>query len=648
MNRRLILFPLFFLLTAALFSQNLRTCDKIKSFLDDNEIDYSIQTLSFAQNTDFPYSIIIKKKADNVQKHTLAIIIPQNNALLMMPEIIRFSEKLDKIKTQTNIEIVLTANDYSLIPVPETKDNTPGTNTYLSNFDSTEKLYAVVISSTNNELSQIPIFSYTAKHKASHPAFVKNIMQAMKDSDLEFQYYPSSIGFIRLGATESDPIFENLMKNEIPSVHFSANPKVLESILIFISDYSLPEENNWDNQYFLFTKKPLIISQTVFVIIMIMDIAIGLFLLCFSFLLGNFVNSRKKDLLDTSYLLFLITVIYLTSLYLAQICTKAFIPNWNQNAIFAFCTKIVLTFAFYNLFSKIRFFLYLPQTDYIYGFLLSVSAFSNILIFAVSDLSFLMYFTIFYIFAIASRLSKKSTYQVIFLWLMMIVFLPLFIISEKNLSDIAFYFTNGTFFNNLFLSLFFTPFTVLSIRLNVNSSRYKNHDIKNRSEYKILLKKLCFSLGILVFVVIGIWTAKLINTKLFTEQKVMQVIHVEQNPENSVSVKLKQNFTLGKENLEISIGCPKNTIRYIIKISSSTLMPIYSANYPFDAFCEKNSIVFDFEEFPPEKNELNISANPNQDYLVTVITYTQKDQYTIEKTEQELFIKGKAGDGRTI
>lgn len=631
---------LFFLLGNALYPQPKTISDNLFSLLSESGIETEIQLLSDSLSEDFPYSILFSSQTTNQYPlHKLCVIIPQKTAILLEEELVDFIKKIQNTKTPYYVDILLSADDYSPIPQSVLPYTPAGSATYIENLDTTEYTAAIVISDgIEPELSEKTTISFSTKGKSTPPNFVKRIMDSFTTSQTKYVINSSLLAFYRLGIINSDEILSYLLNQDIPTMHFTPTTNIFTGIENFIYNQPPVDNENWDSQYF-FTSlfgKPIFVSENILIFVVLLAIAIGLFLICFSFLFGKTAFSRKKEFTRTAILVPLIIIILFASLSLGQVLIKIIIPQYNDYPITVSILKLLITISLYLIFARVRFFLKFPQTTYIYGFLLTLVTFTNIFIFSLCDLSFFFFFFGAYIIAYLSRAVTKIPLLSLALLTMLIIFLPIFFTDFESLKQILDFVNNATVIHNFFIALFITPFVLLIIKILVLEKLYKNNKL---SDYKKLLKQLVILVSVFAGLIIFSYIIELVITK--TQPNAKNILTITQDNENNYFTDaVSEKIIFEKKEITLSLKSNSEIIKYIIYISSPILIPIYDANFPYDVMTERNTAIFNLDEYPPKDFLLNFSASIKYPITINILAYVQVDQNQIVKTKKQIVING--------
>ena len=641
MNRYITLsFFLLFFLGNALYPQQKTLSNNLYTTLSESGIETEIQLLSNSQSESFPFSIIYSSQTTNKYPlHKLCVIIPQNTAFLIKNELIDFIKKLEKDKTPYYVDIILTADDYSPIPEEILPTIPAGTATFIDNLDTNEYTSAIVISDgLSPKLSEKTKIEFSTKGISTPPNFVKRIMDSFGKTQTKYSLNSSLLAFYRLGIINCDEVLSYLLNAQIPAIHFLPSENIFDGIEHFIYNQSPIDNENWDSQYFFINifNTPIFVTEQVLIFVVLIAIAIGLFLICFSFLFGQTAFSRKKEFLQTSILVPIIILILFASLTLGQIIIKFIIPQYNDYPITSSAFKLMITISLYLIFSRVRFFLKFPQTTYIYGFLLTLVTFINIFIFSLCDLSFFFFFLVAYIIAYLSRATKDSTSLIFAFISMIIIFIPIFFTDFESLKQILSYINNAKGINNFFFALFLTPFILLMIRILVSKNLYKNHKISN---YQKLIKALIILCSIFIGLIIySTIIGFVISKSEINSENILTYKTDNQNEYFKYNYSKKNIFE--KQEIDLNLKSTSNIIKYDISISSPSLIPIYDANFPYAAMTERGTAIFNLDEFPPENLTLSFSASTKYTIQIKIIAFVQVNSNEIVKTEKLILING--------
>ena len=631
---------MLFFLGNALYPQQKTLSNNLYTTLSESGIETEIQLLSNSQSESFPFSIIYSSQTTNKYPlHKLCIIIPQNTAFLLKNELVNFIKKIEQAKTPYYVDIVLTADDYSPIPKDILPTIPAGTATFINNLDTNEYTSAIVISDgLNPKIHDKTKIEFSTKGIATPPNFLKRIMDSFGKSQTKYNLNSSLLAFYRIGIISCDEVLSYLLNAEIPAIHFLPSQNIFLGIEHFIYNQSPIDNENWDSQYFFtnFFNTPIFVTEKILLFIVLIAVAVGLFLICFSFLLGQTAISRKKEFRKTAILIPLILFILFASLTLGQVIIKFIIPQYDDYPITSSAFKLMITISLYLIFARIRFFLKFPQTTYIYGFFLTLITFINIFIFSLCDLSFFFFFLGAYIIAYLSRAVKNTALLSFSFFAMIAIFILIFFTDFDSLKQILRYINNASYINNFFFALFLTPFVLLVIRILVTENLYKNNLISN---YKKLIKQLVILISIFAGLMIYSSVISFVISKTDINSKNIFTLKID-NSEKYFETKFNKKIIFDKQEIDLNLKSTNDIIKYEISISSPSLIPIYDANFPYDVMTEKGTAFFNLDEFPPENLTLNFSASNKYTLQIKIIAFVQASQNEIVKTEKLILING--------
>ena len=612
-----LFFFMYFLSATFAFCQS-RPCDILKTTLQSNKIPYSVQYLSNANGSEFPFSLIVKKEfeqKDASSDKELFIIVPQESAIKMQDEIVQFCKDLQHLHADYSVTLVLTANDYAQINLGEQTLQIPGTTTFLTSQNSEKEINAIVVSDYDKNS-----ILFACNQRASPKILVKNVLKSCNYAKIPLKVHNSLLPFLRRGVVKSNPILEYLIENDIPSVHISAKEGIFTALEFFIENFDITDIKEWDSQYAILSimSHPIFLDQRILVIILSVAIVLSFFLICFSFILGKTAFADLEKLRKIFYLGFVIIIVFLASFELSELFCVHTIKNYEEIPIVAFFLKLLLAILFYLTFSSLRVFFPVPKSAYLYGYLLNVSSFFNIMLFSLYDLSFLPYFVAIYFINFLFWKSKKRTSYIVFFSLSLLFFLPIVIFLFGHFSEIMLNLTNCSLWGNFLLSSLLTPIVLMVISYRISINRYKNYKISDWKEY---LPKILITVAILVSVLV---LSPLLNFATgYLHKNNKDIIKEVDGPFPYISVESKNDFYMGSQKITLKINSEPQVIRYIVKVGSNSLLPIFDANYNFDSFSEKNEAIFYFEENPPPNLNLEFTAKNNRDLDIEIICYTK-------------------------
>ena len=632
-----IFFFIFSVFAISSFAQEKRPCDIFQSILDENSISYTVQYLTNANGTEFPFSLLISKNEKKSDK-TLFVIIPQSSAIKMQEEVNNFLKDLKDLRSNYSITVALTANDYCKIDLEEKNLKIPGTTTFISNQNLSEKTCAIIISDFDkNE------FLYACKNKASPSQFVKDILESCSQEKISLKFKNGAVPFLRKNIAKSNPILEYLNENDIPALHINPFTKtenkenIFYAIEYFVENFDKDYTEEWDSQYFSFSffKKNLFLNQKTLIIILSVAVLFSLFFICFSFIFGSAAFSDSEKLKKIFYLGFLILLVLFISFELSQLFCIHAVKHYDEIPILAFGTKISIAILIYLTLSSLKIFIPIPQSPYIYGYLVNISSFFNIMFFSLYDLAFLPYFVIIYILNFAFWKTKNKIFQIILFSISNLIFLPVLLFSIKNQQQTFLSLVNCSLLGNFLLASFCLPSLLMILTYRVSIHKYKNYKI---AEWKEFLPRILITVGILIIMLIIYPTFNFLGNSRYKNNPNIIYETLPDSNENFPYLSVTENSYIHMDNqqVQLQLESSPSVIRYIVKVASDSLLPIFDANYAFDSFSEKNKAVFYFEENPPQKLNLEFTAKSNKNLDIEIICYVELSTGRLIKNVQKL------------
>ncbi|WP_428770147.1 hypothetical protein V1L52_12620 [Treponema sp. HNW] len=604
----------------------------------------------YLQNTmtqDFPYNVLVssgKKNGAAGKQKRLIISCPQQDAAAILPRLAALIRSIGEKNSGFESAFVFTANDYSSagrfsadLQAPSFVNS--GTYTYINSLETKENTAVFIIRAGDNT----HIFSPLRKrHVEIIPGargeynrgtviprdFFKLFTKACLSAGVSYSVRDRFLSLYRIGFSQNEGLVSAWLSADIPALMLlltEENPDVVCSVLEHCAqEFTDTQAFTGDRRYSFFTfgGRGFFISEYAYVLFLSVSAALTLFLFfIFSFIRGAHRYIHREEFFKTWYLIPLILGVTAALLYLAQFAAVKTAGSIIEAPLFfltvkTLCALIPFTFVF---FPFAYYTLKLPLTGFIYGYLLSVSAFLNIFLFAAVDLALIPVFIFEYIIIYISRSMRRLIPLILCSLCMLIPYMPFIqAIASLDTDLCARFIGEAPLILNLLYAAVLLPFQIMIIRMLI---RFKSWKRRGTAAKKMIRRQAFAAVSLVALFLLCCLTLSALITSVQSSAK----LRTSENKKDSVSLVFERTAQFGRSlfTLKLSSGLP--VMRYYIEITSSSVLPVFESNYPYDMFVKPSAAVFALDDYPPEPFVLTFSADGIQDTVCRVTALVQTD-----------------------
>ncbi len=250
-------------------------------------------------------------------------------------------------------------------------------------------------------------------------------------------------------------------------------------------------------------------QETLHVALLISITAISLFALCgLSFMFGKKRNNNKTEFLKFFFLIPLWLLLLTIFVYIGQLITERILPDAEQYPL----ASQVMSGAFgvigIGFIAELRSLVPIPETNFFYGYLMSILALINIEIFSAIHMPLVVMFSAEFIIIYLSRTSTKPALIGLFLAVMTIPFIPNFISKWQGNNPYLLSFTSfyPSFKISFLMSCIILPFLLQCVRYLIGRGlwhRIHGSILKNAVTGTLSRSLFCFIVMIIVVVYVN-------------------------------------------------------------------------------------------------------------------------------------------------
>lgn len=602
--------------SSTLFATSITECNILFDKLVGQGYTPIKQNLQGADSSLFPYNIVLYNTIETQKNKTISLTIE---------DALKFTDNIGILSLYGTI--VFTANDYSVLPANIADKIPAGTDTWIQSQNSIETtiLFEFTEDSLLNYWKLIP-----GCKKSITPEFLfKSVSTSLEKSNQNYYIPGGLISLYRLGFMEKDVILETYLSNNIPTILLKIPEETLaKNLSNVLENISLPDKieevSVVDTHYsvIMLGSNVIFISETFLAVVLILITGFALFLLCgISFLFGKGKDENRKNFIKYWYISPLLIPIVILLLWIAQCLVSVFFPVWQDLPLFGFILKILFTTLLLALCGVLHRILHIPSNTFVYGFLMTITAFANIYIFAAIDLPLLIVFGIVYFIVYLSRPVKKTIPLILYAILAVVPFSPFAItfLFTKNPESLI-RFIDSSLVGNFLFAVFAMPFIYTALRI-LSHTLWKR---KKPTFHKVQV------IGVLIVLIITIilMTISALFSDIYISKYKKEPTQIIQS-ENKVKVSVNASETLDFVKASATIESLLPVLKYDISIISSSPIPIYSSNYPFTYFDITNGVSFNLPENPPNSITITYIADMGNKNDFIIKAYMKGDNSII-------------------
>lgn len=578
------------------------------------------QPLSSSRSTQFPYNVIINCSNPD---STLAIIIDQAFAF----------NHIGLIEDLSNYaEIAITVNDESYLPEEIAKDMPAGIRTYISSLQFPADMAVLVLSTDNSLTEDNVVIVPGANGKLTPYSFFKNIINSLQSESISFSIKNSFLSLYRLNITDYSKKLSVCLNEGCSALQMDISPEIKSSTLASFVETLLNEylntemDKNINYSFIRIGVKNIIIPEMFSTIILVIMTGVILFFLCgLSFAFGKKKEQHKTEFVKYWLLVPIALAMFTLLFYAAQFTAIKTVANWENYPIFTILYKLLLTCCYFFIFSLLRHVIKIPCTDFIYGYLLTLTCFINVYLFSAIDLSLLVQFATACLIAYLSRMTKKTSLLIIFTFFIIAPVIIFVILSLSYIDyDALLRIANASLLLNVLFAATILPFMFMVIRIAVSTG--VPGKLPGRKKRILVESITSISVTILIIVTVAIASRMTEPYQPEEEAVITERSGIMMSSLSKINKKDRTDF-------ELTLSSSYPVIRYDISASSETTMPFYYTDFPYEYASSGEEIDFLLDENPPTPFVLSGSVHPSSSITFTIKAYMHNESTLFVETK---------------
>lgn len=381
-------------------------------------------------------------------------------------------DELKRNPPATRVSIIITENDYSVLPHDIQTGYPEGTKKIVSLLLNEDSGAVILLNPGNSDSVRI---RNGAQGKTSPRWILEQTVKSLDLKNILWNLEEYRMPLYRMGWIPEDERLGTYLRAEIPALILETDVTITPALLDIIRSFNTGKTLTSDSHYLVvrFNKHLFFVGEMLLVIIMIVASAsILFFLFILSFLFGEKKDQHVRDLFHIWWLPLLYFGVNILCLFLGQSITTFFFnfrfgnaAAWTLMPQTALIGKLIISWFFITLIISFNQLIHFPEDPYMYGYIAGILCMINIFIFSSLDFSLSLLFLSAYGISFIAYHVRHPAGQVIGIICLAVPFYPyLAALYTGELQAISPLYT-GSLYWNIRLALFVMPFQLLISRL---------------------------------------------------------------------------------------------------------------------------------------------------------------------------------------
>ncbi|WP_147634780.1 YfhO family protein [Treponema pectinovorum] len=621
--------------------KGLELSKKIEAELKKNQFFPQKMQLSITGADEFAYNLILDLSFDNsneIQNEKKIIFcVKQNDFYSKSKEFIDFFKSIESQKLNFPVQFVLTALDNQNEILRGYNRQLEGTKNFAESLEENKDCAVILLNFDDLDLIKRAKIYTTGGNKSTPLGLTREIVESFYKTGTDFIISQKILSLYRASLLEGDEQLEYFLKRSIPCIKISfAEDDDFSSLNFFIKNHDPSKKTQGDVHYFFFAPtfknffaNAIWLDERFNIICLeIFGIAVLLFLVCFTFS-GKKRTKTKRVFSRFWFLLPIFLFLSIISLYVSQALCLIIKPIGSANPVSQFAFKIIFSSVFVAILFLFQTKLKLPTNNFLYGFMLTVTAILNVFIFSTLDITLFWTFALEYLIVYLSRNFYRIRALIFSAFLMLLPFLPYILVYFSNVNSTSVKFLiDANPSTNIMLCLILFPFQIMWFRvlLRIRTTKLKSKDFKTLAKYTALS---------LFITLVFVFTFAYLTTKfIFNKSKKAQaqISFIDEKAENlSVEENFKDLAQMSYHSL--SIFSKEQALRYSVTVTSPQANPILDCFYDFSVTDNPRTAIIAMPDYPPQEITIDFSTEKNTDKLFTIVAIYETDTEGVFKRE---------------
>ena len=584
----------------------------------------------------------------------LIVTTPERENSSAVAQLNRFAQKLTEKAPSLRISVIITENDFSVLPTELRTGYPEGTNHIISLLEEgdTRAVILLLPGDKNSVLIRNGIQERTSPRWILEKT-AESLERLNRTWDLENIRMP----LYRIGWIPENDLLAAYLRADVPALILETDSDVTDVLLDMANTFSADSMPNTDRHYLVLKYNNHLYFAGEELMVFAMNIALALILFSifiFSFLFGQKGEQHRRELFHLWWLPFIYLAVNILCLYIGQILVSFLFAfrfgnsgSWILIPEIAFAGKLILSSFFITVIISLNQLIHFPEDNFIYGYIASIVCMINIFVFSSLDFSLsLLFLTVYFISFVAYHVHHPLS-QVIGIILLFIPFSPYLLTLFTGGSTVLAPLYSGANFWNVRMALFVMPFQLMFSRL------FHTMGIFGRKErfyipvnLVIMFASAIFVTGLVLF--IPAWSARkplLIPVRETIDEKGRRIATVipvvlrnlvlepketpaaatvpSEDPASYVDIQSTSQLFLDRQLVNISIRPSIPVQKIEVTIESENGLSVYAASFPFELRSAGMESFFSTSENPEVPMNINFSSDRNSILTAIVRVWTR-------------------------
>ena len=622
-------------------TQGIGLCDSVYSGLTHAGLKPAREDLAPTGTDDFPYNIVLtfpaqyKTAASQLEdlRDTVILVFNQQDYSQYKNDIHAILADIQDVPLTYTVKVLFAAPGCQQLAG---NDSLRGIEVYAANIDEPDIYCAAAVHFiSGNGCIIIP----GGAGESAPDWLIKDLATACSANKKKYDIISGSLlSLYRFKVLHDDIMITPFLRNTIPAAGISipavqnGSAGIATSILhSFLTVYNPQKTTGWDRHYTILNLggREIWLNETFFVVCYLSVAVFSLFILCgLAFMGGWHALKNWNDFWHSWYILPATIVLSAFSLYLGQWFVSVIKLQFGLTPILQFGIKLLISFLIVSFLFIFEVFYKGRDSQFIYGFQITLMSVFNIFIFSALDLSLFFLFAFEYVFIYMSRPMRRSIPLAFSIFIIFIPFIPYCLelwkyADSEKLEQLVY----GTFTENIFLACAVLPFHVTWLRF---FSRFITAKLDTVTKGTIIKVFLSISISALcLFSFFFALSKALMNYRAIPVWKNGQAEpQIIKNSSRTAVLSFKDTSYLGISTRQLEIHSAKPAARYIIKVAGKSGIPVYDSQYSFSKQdSDDNAVYFTIPDWPPQHMSIQWSANPLVQTAITVTALYQNGDF---------------------
>lgn len=586
----------------------------------------------------------------------LIITTPRQDDTFVIDQLEQLIQTLQKNPPSSRIAVIITENDFSVLP-KKLRDNYPeGTRKVIQFLDEQESGEVILLLPGTQDSVLI---RNGASGKTTPRLILAKMIASLERSHTTWKLEEYRTTLFRMGWISGNPLLTAYLDVDIPAVLLETNQDLSLFLLDLIDSFEFTANQNIDKHYIVmkFRDKVYFVSEVVMVIAMIIALTFILFsIFIFSFLFGEKKDQHLKELLHLWWFPFLYLFVNTACLYIGQALVSFLFSfrfgsadSWMLLPSMAFAGKLALSLFCISLVISLNQLIRFPEDNFIYGYIASIVCMVNIFVFSSLDFSFSPLFFLVYLISVIAYQMRHPVLQILCIILLLLPFYPylqaLFASPGETLAPLY----TGKNFWNVQIALFIMPFQLMLTRLFITLGFFgRKPHFYFPINLVILFLLAVFFTAIILF--LPAWSKNkpltvpvrqtinsrgsqvsldlpllLHNLRLESESDSLNTM--SSDPSSYIDVKTSVKYFLDRQLVSISIIPSILVQRIEITVTSKNGLSVHDASLPFELLDAGMKGIFTISENTDKQLIVNFSSDRDSILSLTVRAWTRDNPW---------------------